>query len=409
MKKILFVQLHSGIGGATTSLFQLIKGLNPNYEIEVLITGGEGPLTDWLRDLGVKVTLYSGLLSYGHGNGARTPFWSVPPFRPITDLFKLPGSIRKYRELIRQSDCDLVYLNTSIIWPAAIAAKKEKKLVITHVREVWYHGLLGLRKRFFIRLTEGYSDLIITLSEFSKSQFFDKNKIHVVYNAVDFNKFDLVEESKSEIRKSLGIKDDSPFIIMLGGAMTHKGGIQFVDAASHLIKKYSNARFAILGHTQAFYAPQLKTTIKSMLRKLLIKDPGSELQEYLRINGLSDKIILPGPVNDVARWIKAADIVVFPATVDHFGRPIIEAGYMKIPAIASDLDTSRELIPDNNNGLLFRNGNPLDLTEKIEEILRDPTLANQMGEKGRTLALERYSLEKQVAKINGLVTKLLTA
>lgn len=406
MSKILIIQVHSGIGGATTSLFQLCSGLKlRGAEVEVLITGGDGPLRTWLEENGVKVHLLSGLLSYGHGNGARTPFWSIPPFRPITDLRKLPSTIKTYRRFIRENHFDIVYLNTSILWPAAIAAKKEGKKVITHVREVWYHGFLGLRKRLFIAITERFSDRIFSLSHFSKSQFRNKDKVHVLYNAVDFSSYDLVTESQASLRDKLGLQQNLIYVVMMGGALPHKGGFLFLQAAHTLKKKHKDLAFVILGNINAYY-PEKAKTIRGIIRSLLVPDPGKKFQQAIRKFNFGKALITPGSVRNVPEWVKATDILVFPATEDHFGRPIIEAGYLKIPAIASDGDTSKELIPNETNGLLFRNGSKKEFIEKIERLAMNKSLRENMGEAGRKLAEERYSLDKQVDKVMAVLNEL---
>ncbi len=406
MSRFLIIQVHSGIGGATTSLFQLCSGLKAKgLNVEVLITGGDGPLKAWLEEKGVKVHLLSGLLSYGHGNGARTPFWSMPPFRPLSDLRKLPGTIKRYRQFFRENKYDLIYLNTSILWPAAIAAKLEGKKVISHVREVLYQGVFGLRKRLFIAITERYSDRIFTLSHFSKSQFRAQEKVHVIYNSVDFSNYDQVTESQATLRDRLGLEQNLIYVVMMGGALPHKGGFLFLKAARALQKKHKEMAFIILGNTDAYY-PEKATTFRGIVRSCLVQDPGQKFQQAIKEYELENTLITPGSVRNVPEWVKAADILVFPATEDHFGRPIIEAGYMKIPAIASNGDTSKELIPNEKNGLLFRNGSEKDLIEKIERLAMNATLRESMGLAGRKLAEERYSLDKQVSKVLTVLNEL---
>lgn len=405
MKKILFIQVHSGIGGATTSLYQLIHKLNSSFIIEVLITGGNGPLVEKIEKLGIKVRVENGLLSYGHGNGARTPFWSFPPFKPITDLLKLPKSIIKYRKIISESNCDIVYLNTSILWPAAISAKKENKKVITHVREIWYDGLLGFRKHFFIKLTEKYSDKIIVLSKRSKEQFYRKEIVNVIYNSVDFEKFEKINISKNEAKKELDLNTNHKIVLMMGGALPHKGPINFVRAAKIIKKEWSNITFAILGHTNPFF-DQKPQGIKSFIKKILISDPGKKLQDTITKLNLVNDFLLPGPVENVAIWLRASDVLVFPATVDHFGRPLIEAGFMELPVVASDLPTSRELIINGKNGFLFKNLDYEDLANKISELISNENLAKEFGVEGRKLSIEKYSLDFQIKKISEILTGL---
>lgn len=405
MKKILFIQVHSGIGGATTSLYQLIQKLRDSFIIEVLITGGNGPLVEKIKKLGINVKVEEGLLNYGHGNGARTSFWAFPPFRPITDLFRLSKSIKNYRKIISESNCDIVYLNTSILWPAAISAKKEKKKVITHVREIWYHGLFGFRKRFFIRLTEKFSDRIIALSNISKAQFYKKSLVDVVYNSVDFEKFKQIDISKQEAKSKLSLNQDQKIVLMMGGALPHKGPIQFVKAAKILKKNDLNIKFIILGHTKPFYGQKTKG-IKEIIRSILVLDPGKNLIKKIKKLGLLNDFLLPGPVENVAIWLRVSDVLVFPATVDHFGRPLIEAGFMELPVVASDLPTSRELITNGKNGLLFKNFDNEDLANKIWQILSDENLAKKFGMEGKVRAIEKYSLDKQISKISDIIRKL---
>lgn len=405
--KILFIQVHAGIGGATTSMYQLVRELNKNgFATEVLITGGHGPLVEWLQKEGIKVRLEKDLLSYGHGNGARTPFWSFPPFKPLTDLRKLPSSVRAYHQIIEELNVDLVYLNSSILWPAAIAAKRAGVKVVTHVREVWYHGTFGLRKRFFIRLTEKLSKTIIVLSEFSRSQFKEIKKVHLAYNAVDFNRYDFVEkEDKPSLKNKLGLNPTKSTVIMMGGALPHKGGQCFLEAASLIQKNRENVQFVVLGKVDPYY-PADKISIKAIIRKLLIKDPGRDFQNTMKRLGAKDFVHLPGLVSNGPEWIKASDILVFPATTDHFGRPLIEAGYLETPVVASRTSTSAELVPNGKNGILFKPNSAKDLSKKISFLLDNPQKRKQMGLEGKRIALARYSLKNQVESITAMLNKI---
>lgn len=406
--KVLFVQVHSGIGGATTSMFQLIRELKKKgFKPEVLITGGDGPLVSWLKENGVPVRMESNLLSYGHGNGARTEFWSFPPFRPLTELFKLRKSIKRYQQIFQEIRPDLVYLNSSILWPAAIAAKNTGIRVVTHVREVWYHGIFGIRKRYFIRLTEKLSDHIFVLSHFSKSQF-SKNahdKITVAYNAVDFRRYDEVSEDMSALKVKLGLDPYKVMIVMLGGALAHKGGSIFLKAAKRIVQKSKRTEFAVLGHVTPYF-PWNDNSLKGRLRRFLYVDPGNVFQKEVDQHKLRDFVHFPGAVSNVAEWIKASDILVFPATTDHFGRPLIEAGYSKVPVIASDTDTSKELVPNGQNGLLFKNKSATSLVNAISALISEPATRHRMGKEGEALAKERYSLDKQLDLISTVLKKL---
>ncbi len=407
LNKLLFIQVHSGIGGATTSLFQLAVNLQKShqYEVEVLITSGDGPLRILLEENGIKVHLLTGLLSYGHGNGARTEFWSFPPFRPITDLRFLPSTIKRYGDFFLKNNFNIIYLNSSILWPAAIAAKRNNLRVVTHVREVWYNGILGIRKRFFINLTEKYSDFIIVLSNYSKSQFIKQAKVNVVYNAVDFTRFDAVSLSKIEVRQKLGLLPNELYIIMMGGALPHKGVHVLLKAASKLIREQSAFKIIVLGQVKPYFEKG-NGGIKSILKEFLLSDPGKEFKKSVNRYQLDNYLVTPGSVLNVAEWLKASDILVFPATVDHFGRPIIEAGYLEIPVIASDGESSKELVIKDVNGTLFKTGDAGSLLKNLKLLISNAKLRNKLGIEGKKLALERYSLKSQVEEVERLLNTL---
>ena len=54
----------------------------------------------------------------------------------------------------------------------------------------------------------------------------------------------------------------------------------------------------------------------------------------------------------------ACDLLVFPATTNHFARPIVEAGAMGKPVVASRFPIIEELVKNGETGFSFRPENP---------------------------------------------------
>ena len=97
-----------------------------------------------------------------------------------------------------------------------------------------------------------------------------------------------------------------------------------------------------------------------------------------------------------------ADCLVFPATVGHFARPIIEAGFMAKPVVASALAPLDELVVDGVTGFLVDPKN-IDLwAQKIIELLTNYDEAEKMGQAAYDFATEKFSLTHQI----GLVQKV---
>ncbi len=75
------------------------------------------------------------------------------------------------------------------------------------------------------------------------------------------------------------------------------------------------------------------------------------------------------PYTEVANIMKNSDVFVFFTRFETFGCVIIEAGACGLPVILSDLEVTRELIKDHENGLLVENENVEDLSQKILQVM----------------------------------------
>ena len=95
---------------------------------------------------------------------------------------------------------------------------------------------------------------------------------------------------------------------------------------------------------------------------------------------MREALIFTGIRRDVPDILAASDCVVFPSTVPHFARPIIEAAAMGVPSVASNLGGPQELVADGETGLLVHPRDPAALAHGIAEILCDPARARAMGE-----------------------------
>lgn len=400
--KILFVQHHTGVGGATRSLLALLTTLDRNrYHPAVLFTGGDGPTAARARELGCDVYIQKGIVTYGHGNGARPTFGGFPPWRPISLLFHIYPSARRMAAFLAKHRFDLVYLNSSILMPAALGCRMQGVPTTIHVREMLYKGRFGLRRRLVRNLLEKTAAHLIVLSHASRRQFSERIPVTVIYNSVDFSEFDR-RIPRQAARQALGLPENGALVVMLGGALPHKGADIFVRAADLVSRTHPYAYFAVLGYTASFVSregPFLKRTLK----RWLLPDPGQDLQTLVASLDTHERVLMPGVRDDVPTWLAAADLCVFPAREDHFARPVIEAGAMGIPAIASDGPTARELIEDGVHGRLVPAGDPVALADVLRELLLDPTTRAAMGERAYERARERYDVCSNTLRIQEVI------
>jgi len=134
-------------------------------------------------------------------------------------------------------------------------------------------------------------------------------------------------------------------ILFTFGLLDERKGFQFlIEAMSQLPAEYNDVKCYISGDGQ----------YKDVLQNLIIN---LKLEERVFIlNRFDDK--------QVALWINAADLFIFPSLRESFGIIQVEALGCGVPVVASDNVGSADIINDAC-GYLFKFGNAYDLSFKI--------------------------------------------
>jgi glycosyltransferase involved in cell wall biosynthesis len=92
---------------------------------------------------------------------------------------------------------------------------------------------------------------------------------------------------------------------------------------------------------------------------------------------------------DLAAAYASADIFVFPSTTDTFGNVIIEAQASGVPVVVSDSGGPKELVENNQTGLITKSHDVNDLTRAIRELALDSNRRRSMGNHARDSVINR--------------------
>src|SRR5881275_121683 len=92
---------------------------------------------------------------------------------------------------------------------------------------------------------------------------------------------------------------------------------------------------------------------------------------------------------ELATAYASADIFVFPSTTDTFGNVIIEAQASGVPVVVSDSGGPKELVEENQNGLITKSHDAEDLTRAIRELVLDSDRRKRMGGHARESVINR--------------------
>ena len=95
-------------------------------------------------------------------------------------------------------------------------------------------------------------------------------------------------------------------------------------------------------------------------------------------------IFFEGSKMNIQDYYKSAKLFVFSSSFEGFGLTIIEALQLGVPVVASDCQTGpREILGDNEYGLLCKVEDAKDMAKKIYQMVTDKELANHYIKVGK--------------------------
>ncbi|MCC2671685.1 MAG: glgA, partial [Armatimonadetes bacterium] len=121
------------------------------------------------------------------------------------------------------------------------------------------------------------------------------------------------------------------------------------------------------------------------------------LRRRLEDKGLGDQVRFFPNVDraEKIRILQGMSVLSVPATYgEAFGLYLIEALAVGVPLVQPRHAAFPEVIEATGGGLLCEPDDPRSLAAAIEELLSDPARARRMGEQGRQVVLERFSIAK---------------
>ncbi|VVM06540.1 Alpha-monoglucosyldiacylglycerol synthase [Methylacidimicrobium cyclopophantes] len=137
---------------------------------------------------------------------------------------------------------------------------------------------------------------------------------------------------------------------------------------------------------------------------------GTRVRGWLREAGVENRALFTGMVvgEEKRAWLSQSDLFVLSSYTENFGIAVAEAMAMGLPVVISDKVNIWQEVREAEAGLVV----PCDagrLAEACLELLRDPARGRAMGERGRRLVEERFSLEKTTEMLEASFRQLVEA
>jgi glycosyltransferase involved in cell wall biosynthesis len=106
-----------------------------------------------------------------------------------------------------------------------------------------------------------------------------------------------------------------------------------------------------------------------------------KLEKYIMELDMADRINLVGEKEDLYELIRMSSLFVLSSDYEGMPNSLIEAMCLGLPVIATNCPSGgpRYLIQNGVNGLLCEVNNPIDLKQKMETVLSDPVMMDNLG------------------------------
>jgi len=373
------VQHAGGLGGSAVSLGQLAADLQVRGHSPVVALARPcEALACYYRDRGINTIAAGGIACCDHSTVAPRPVWKPSTSIEIADLARRwRATGHEINRLADQTWADVVHLNSMPLMAAAAGLQQSGRPYVWHVREPAPDQ--GVRTRFIRRIMQrGPAGSLVFLSKYDAASWLGGNAAaaaaHILPNAVPD---DWLIDRDGCTEPTAG--DDVVTFAYLGGFSRIKGDALLLDALRRLCGRGRRWR-CILWNTVYSRAERSRLSrVGALAAAAGVKTRFDRMHESF--SRLGDHVDFRPFTSDIQAAMREAAFLVFPATVPHFPRPVIEAAACGRPAVATRLGGIEEVVIDGETGLLTDPGNGESLAAGIDRMLSDPPFRRGAGER----------------------------
>lgn len=298
---------------------------------------------------------------------------------PLTKV-NSPAAIRqilRLRAYIRRNRIDLVQtfmFKASVIgvlaaWGASCRA------IVTSRRSLDFASGHYRMTRFL----NGLSTRILANSETVKAATIEAekvspDKIDVLYNGVDLERFGRIETSHTAGLGRFGIPEGAPVVGIVANLRPVKDIPFFLDAAKVAAAEIPDAAFLVVG------TGPLKP----------------QLEAYAAELGIRERVYFAGPADNIAELLPHLKVGCLTSLAEGFSNAVLEYMAAGIPVVATAVGGNPEAIVHGVTGYLVKGRDVAGFAQHIVGLLRDEGTRRVMGRRAQARCRELFTVQEMV-------------
>jgi glycosyltransferase involved in cell wall biosynthesis len=122
----------------------------------------------------------------------------------------------------------------------------------------------------------------------------------------------------------------------------------------------------------------------------------TDLEKLADELGVSDRLQLPGWVDNPRAYLPQFDIFAMPSRSEGFPLAIVEAMLAARPVVATRVGSVAEAVTDGETGLLINKDDVEGLTAALRRLRDDSALRIRLGQRGREVAQRHFTVKQMV-------------
>ncbi|MFB6286744.1 MAG: glycosyltransferase family 4 protein [Candidatus Bipolaricaulia bacterium] len=371
MKKYAFffpVDRDLSLTGGPRTVVNLLTGLQSAGHDVVLLSQRESALTEELRSRGVPVEVVT-LPDILDVHDEQAIGYSLP--RKAKSLFELLKYNQRVATYCRKHEVDGLWARQ--IKGILLVGVAAQFLGVPLIWDIGYEKPPSGLMRVLHWIGLGLATRIVTQSKRQFPETFGAQIERLVGYKVDHIYPGISEERQAALRTAA--RDGagrSRTVLTIGNIHPRKNQAMTIRALASLLRSTPNLQLAIVGAVRD-------------------RDYYDDLLALVDDENLSEAVDFLGWRDDVPALLGRCDLLVLSSLREGIPHVIREAMFAEVPAVATRVGGVPESVQHGETGYLVDPHDPEDLRERVEQLLDDPNLRDEMGENAFELAKERFS------------------
>jgi glycosyltransferase involved in cell wall biosynthesis len=246
------------------------------------------------------------------------------------------------------------------------------------------------RRTWLRRLAFCLADRVVTVSHQLKEHHarrtgFPEQRITVIHNGVDNQRFRPNAEARARVRRELGLSEGEFCIGSVGNLFPVKDHLTLLRAADELASNGGAWRVLVIGDGPEL--PRLEAFVAA-------HEACRRRVSFLRS---SDR---------VPELLQALDAYVLSSVFEGVSNSLLEAMSTGIPVVATVVGGNPEVVIDGVSGLLFPAGDSSRLATHLETLWLEPERRGRLGREAQRRVAEHFSMASMVRQYTQLYESL---